>query len=416
MRSNSAALPFIMVTLLLDVLGFGLIIPVLPGLVTGFGRTGDLSESSHVYGLFIAAYGLMQFVFSPMLGALSDMYGRRPIILLSTLGAGLDYLLMAFAPSLEWLFVGRIISGLTGANITAVNAYVADVTAPEKRAGAFGMIGACFGIGFILGPAAGGLLADFGPRAPFIAAAVMNLINSAYGFLVLPESLPLKDRKQFEPSSANPFRSLGMLRRYPVVLGLTLTVTLLTFAQQGMHSTWVLYTTFRFDWTPMQNGFSLAVVGICAVVVQGGLTRVLVPKLGERMALLVGMSINAAGMLGIGLATAGWMLYAILVVTSVGGIAGPAAQALISRHVAPNEQGTVQGAVTSLMSLTGVVAPVFFTFLFGHFTSKNAPIQIPGASFIAGAVFITLAVFAAIRSFRKLPEVAPASVVPAAAH
>jgi len=287
MTPRKPAVNFILVTLLLDVLGFGLIIPVMPGLVASFGG-GDVGESSGNFGWFIAVYGLMQFLFSPMLGALSDKYGRRPIILFSLFGAGLDYVLMAFAPSLEWLFVGRIISGITGANFSAVNAYVADVTPPEKRAASYGMIGAAFGIGFVVGPALGGVLGSLGPRVPFMAAAVMNLCNAAYGYFVLPESLTAENRKEFTGKAAVPWSSVGALRRYPVVLGITFSLILVGFAQQGLQSTWVLYTTYRFNWTPLDNGLSLAVLGVCAAIVQGGLTRVIVPKIGERKGLLLG--------------------------------------------------------------------------------------------------------------------------------
>ncbi|MEW5850217.1 MAG: TCR/Tet family MFS transporter [Myxococcota bacterium] len=392
-----------MVTLLLDVLGLGLIIPVLPKLVTSFGG-GDISESSGTFGWFVAVYALMQFLFSPVLGSLSDMYGRRPIILLSLMGAGLDYLMMAFAPSLEWLFVGRVISGITGANITAVNAYIADVSPPEKRAQSFGLLGAVFGIGFILGPALGGLLGGMGPRVPFMVASALNLLNAAYGFFILPESLPRERRTALQLNKANPLATLGVLGRYPMVLGLAVTFVLVSLAHQGLQSTWVLYTTYRYHWTEMQNGLSLSVVGICAAVVQGGLTGVLVKKVGERRALLLGMAITSVAFILYGVATEGWMLYAFLAVGSLGGIAGPSAQSLISRHVSPKEQGAVQGALAGLMSLTGIAGPVFFTHLFGYFTSARAPLQVPGVAFFAGAFFAALAVVFTMRSFARLPE------------
>ncbi len=416
-QKRNAALPFILVTLLLDVLGIGLIIPVLPKLVTTMGG-GNISENSGLFGWFVAIYASMQFLFSPVLGSLSDTYGRRPVILLSLVGAGLDYLLLAFAPSLEWLFVGRVISGITGANMTAINAYVADVSPPEKRAQNYGLMGAMFGIGFILGPAVGGLLGSVGPRIPFLAASALNLLNALYGFFVLPESLEPKNRKPLSLRTANPISSLGALARYPVVLGLAATVVCVSMAQQVLQSTWVLFTTYRFQWTELQNGLSLSVVGITAAVVQGGLTRVAVKRIGERGALVVGLGFSVVSFTLYGLATQGWMLYAILVVGSLGGIAGPSAQSLISKSVAANEQGTIQGAMSSIMSLTGVVGPVVFTHLFGYFTSDAAPMKIPGVAFFGGAALIVVGMLLAVRTFSAFKDEpqAPAGAAEGAPH
>jgi len=408
MRSIRAGMPFILITVLLDMLGIGLVVPVLPALVTEM-RGGDLAEGSATYGWFVATYALMQFVFSPMIGNLSDAFGRRPVILVSLLGAGLDYLLMAFAPTLSWLFVGRVISGITGANITAVYAYIADVSPPESRAKNFGLVGACFGVGFILGPATGGLLAHYGLRMPFIASACLVLVNWLYGFFVLPESHPRERRRAFDWRRANPFATLTVLGRYPVVLGLTATLVLGSLAHQAFPSTWVLYTKYRFAWTELENGLSLALVGLTAIVVQGGLTGAVISRFGEKRALVFGMALSCFCYLLYGLANQGWMFYAIIAFGSIAGVATPALQALISHQIPLNEQGAVQGALTSLQSLTGIAGPVLATHLFGFFISDAAPLHIPGAAFYFGSMLVATAVVVAIRSLRR-PEFSAAVV------
>jgi len=416
MRGRQAALPFILITVLLDMLGIGLIIPVLPKLVTSM-HGGDISTGASVFGLFAASYALMQFLFSPVLGNLSDTYGRRPIILLSLLGAGLDYGLMSLAPSLSWLFVGRIISGITGANITAANAYIADVSPPADRARNFGLIGACFGVGFILGPAIGGLLGTYGLRAPFMAAAALTLCNALYGFFVLPESHPKERRRPFDWSRANPAVSLGALGRYPVVLGLTATIVLDRLAHDALPSTWVLYTTYRFKWTEFDVGMSLAMVGVMYVVVSGGLTGVIVRKLGDRKALIMGLILSSVAYLLYGLASQGWMLYAIIMVGSLGSVAGPAMQALITKMIPATEQGAVQGALSSLRGMTEIAGPLIATNLFGHFTSPATPVKLPGAAFLASSLMVALGAALAVRSTRlaSAMETAVATVALAAA-
>ena len=402
MHSKNAAVPFILITILLDILGIGLIIPVLPKLVTTM-YGGGLSEGSTIFGWFVASYALMQFVFSPVLGNLSDAYGRRPVILISLLGAGLDYLFMAFAPNFTWLFLGRVISGITGANITAANAYIADVSPPEERAKNFGLIGACFGVGFIVGPALGGFLGGYGIRLPFMVAAALNLCNTLYGFFVLPESHAKENRRSFDWRRINPLASLQALGRYPVVLGLTATIALDRLAHDSLPSTWVLYTTYRFNWNEVQNGMSLAMVGIMFAIVQGGLTGKIVGKLGERKSLITGLTIGAFAYLCYGLATQGWMLYAIIVLTSVAGIAGPAVMALITKMVSATEQGAVQGAISSINSLAAILGPLMATHLFGYFTSANAPVKLPGAAFLAAAVLVAIGAMLAARSSQVAP-------------
>lgn len=387
-------------------IGIGLVIPVLPKLVTTM-YGGDISDGSYIFGWFVASYALMQFIFSPILGNLSDKFGRRPIILTSLLGAGLDYLLMAFAPNLVWLFVGRVLSGITGANISAANAYIADVSAPEDRAKNFGMIGACFGVGFIIGPALGGLLGTYGLRLPFIVAACLNLLNWLYGFFVLPESLSPENRRPFNFKRANPFASLSQLGKYPVVLGLTATIALERLAHDTLPATWVLYTTYRFNWTERDNGLSLALVGIVYALVQGGLTGRIVARIGERKAIIFGLLIGSLTFLAYGLSTQSWMLYVAIIFGSIGGIAGPAMQSIITKMVSASEQGAVQGIIASIQSMVAILGPLMATNLFGYFTSTAAPLKLPGAAFLAASALVAIAALMAVRSARQASAVNP---------
>jgi DHA1 family tetracycline resistance protein-like MFS transporter len=405
MQNKPAAVRFILITVLLDMLGIGVIIPVLPKLVTTM-YGGDLSDGSRIFGWFVASYALMQFLFSPVLGNLSDAYGRRRVLLISLLGAGLDYLLMAFAPDLKWLFVGRVISGVTGANIAAANAYIADVSPPAERAKNFGLIGACFGVGFILGPALGGVLGEYSLRMPFIAAAVLNLCNTLYGFFVLPESLAPEHRRRFDWGRINPLASLRALGRFPVVLGLTATILLERLAHDSLPSTWVLFTTYRFHWTEFQNGMSLTLVGAMYAIVAGGLTSKIVGRLGERRALIFGLCVSTLGYLFYGLATQGWMLYAIIAATSIGGVAGPALMSLITKLVPASEQGALQGALSSVQSLAAIAGPLMATSLFGYFTSPGAPVHLPGAAFLMSAVLVAVGVLLAVRGSQQVSAVA----------
>ena len=411
MRDRKPALIFIFFTLFLDILGIGLIIPILPKLVEKL-QGGDVAAAAHTVGILSALYAAMQFVFAPILGSLSDRYGRRPVILGSLFGSGLDYILLAFAPTLSLFYVGRIVAGITGANITAASAYIADVSPPEKRAANFGIIGAAFGLGFIAGPALGGFLGSKDLRLPFLVAAGLTMANWLYGYFVLPESLAKENRRSFSWGRANPVGSFAALTRYPVVAGLAVTSFLLNLAQFSLHATWVLYTGHRYGWNPGQVGWSLATVGIMAAVVQGGLTRRIIPAIGEKKALTIGLILGAFSMFGYGLATEGWMIYVILVIGSTGGIAGPASQGLISRNVADNEQGAVQGALTSLTSIAGIFGPLIGTSLFGYFISSNAPFQLPGAPFLVGGVITLVALFLALRTLAKHPSAAkPANIV-----
>lgn len=381
-----AALAFILLTVLLDVMGLGLIIPVFPLLITDLAHSATLG--AQLVGVFTAVYALMQFVFAPVLGALSDRYGRRPVLLASLTGMGLDYLLLFFAPNLWWLFVGRLIAGMTGASITVANAYLADVTPPEGRARSFGMLGATFGVGFILGPALGGVLGDIDLRLPFLVAAGLALLNAVYGFFILPESLPQGDRgKAVGGSVLNPLLPLRDLGRYPLVRNLALAFIFIGLAQQVIFSTWVLFTEKVLGWSPAQNGAALAVVGVLSAVVQGGLIGVAMRVLGERGAILTGLLLGTVQYLLLGAARSGEMLYASIVLGSLAGIAGPAIQGLISRAIDPSEQGRIQGALTSLNSLVGIVGPLAATAVFAYFTRPGNTFHEPGAAFYMAALF-----------------------------
>ncbi|MCA1553099.1 MAG: TCR/Tet family MFS transporter, partial [Chloroflexi bacterium] len=358
----------------------------------------DVASASTVYGLTVAVYALMQFIFAPILGSLSDRYGRRPVILISLLGAGIDYLIMAFAPSVEWLFVGRLISGISAANFTTVAAYIADVSPPEQRAKNFGMMGAAFGLGFIIGPAIGGVLGNVGLRVPFLVVAGFSLLNTLYGFFVLPESLKLEHRRAFAWSRANPIGSLRAIRAYPAVLSLAMIIVLSGLAQNALQSIWVLYTDFRFHWGPSEVGLSLAVVGLTSILMQGGLLGRIVSALGEYRTLLLGLAASVITYTLYGLAPQAWMFYVIPFLGAFGFIAGPSAQAIISKSIKPNEQGAVQGAVTSLISLTGVFGPVLSTNIFRYFISDGAPILLPGAPFFLGSALFLIGLVLALRS------------------
>ncbi len=400
MKERQASMGFIFVTLLLDIIGLGLIIPVFPKLVESF--TGNnIAEASTTYGFLVAIYALMQFLFAPILGSLSDKYGRRSVILISLLGAGLDYILLTFAPNLTWLIIGRVIAGITAANITAVTAYIADISPPEKRAQNFGMVGAAFGLGFIIGPAIGGLLGGFGLRVPFAVVACITLLNALYGYFVLPESLSLENRREFSWARANPIGSLNSLARYPIVLNLAFVLVLAGLAQFALQSVWVLYTGYRFGWVEWQVGLSLAVVGLAAAIVQGGLTGRIVPKLGEQRSILFGLGISTLTFALYGLANQGWMMYAIPFLGALGFISNPSAQALVSKSVKANEQGAMQGAIASLNSLTGVVGPLIATNVFRFFISEGAPFKLPGAPFFLGSLFQIVALYLAYRTFQR---------------
>lgn len=388
-NKQGKALTFIFITMLIDVTGLGIIIPVMPGLIMEL--TGvNLSKAAQIGGWLVFVYALMQFFFSPILGGLSDRYGRRPVLLASLFGFGIDYIVLGIAPNMTWIFIGRVISGITGASFTAAGAYIADVSPPEKRAQNFGLIGAAFGLGFILGPLLGGLLGAYGNRVPFFASAALAILNWLYGYFILPESLAPENRRPFEWKRANPLGALLQLRRYPLILGLIVPFALITTAGYATQSTWTFYTMEKFSWDERMVGLSLSFVGVMAAIVQGGLTRTLIPRLGANRAIYLGLFLYAAGMAFYALAWEGWMMFAITVVVSLGGLAIPALQGIMSNEVPVNEQGELRGALTSLMSLMSIFGPLLMTNLFSFFTSPNAPAHLPGAPYWLAAVFILI--------------------------
>lgn len=427
-RRRKPAVRFIFFTILLDALGIGLIIPVAPELVRAI-IGGDAASAAPIVGWLGATFAIFQLVFAPMLGSLSDRFGRRPVLLVSLFGSALDYFAAALGPSIivlatthqwQWhgatdlagfgpaaasaglalLFVTRAINGISGANITACNAYIADVTPPEKRAAGFGIVGAAFGIGFVVGPALGGTLGELDPRYPFIAAGVLTLCNWFYGLLVLPESLPRERRRPFSLARANPLGVFAHLLRYPVVLALAGALLLLSIAMFQLHATWVLYTGHRYHWSELQTGLSLTCVGIGAAIVQGGLARRIIPRLGEPASLLTGIAIAVIAYTGYASATQGWMIYALVLVASIGGIAQPALQAIVSKSVPMNEQGEVQGALAAVGAVASVIGFPLGGAVFGYFISDRAPAYVPGAALYLSAAWAALGLAVAAWALR----------------
>lgn len=398
--TRKAALSFIFITMLLDVIGIGLIIPVFPQLIEQLIH-GNISQASQWSGLLMFAYAIMQFVCAPIIGNLSDQYGRRPVLLLSLLGFGIDYIFLALAPSIWWLFLGRIIAGVFGASMTTATAYIADISTKENRAQNFGMIGAAFGLGFVIGPALGGLLGELGPRVPFVAAAALTLINVIYGYFVLPESLSKEHRRPFEWSRANPMGSLLCLRKYKGVGGLIVALIFIYIAGHALQSTWTFINIARFQWNTFLIGISLATAGILVALVQGGLIRYTSPRLGNEKSIYIGLGLSAFGMVLFAFANQSWMMFAFLVPYCLGGIAGPALQATISGNVPQNEQGELQGALTSLMSATTIIGPLLMTNLFAWFTRPNAPVKFSGAPFLAAAVLMLISVWICSKTMKK---------------
>jgi DHA1 family tetracycline resistance protein-like MFS transporter len=398
-----AAVIFIFITVFIDILTFGLIIPVLPHLVENF-LGGDVPRAAIWYGYFSTAFFAMQFIFTPVQGALSDWLGRRPVILLSNLGLGLDFLMMALVNSLPLLFIGRIISGATTASFSTSIAYVADVTPPEKRAQAFGFIGMAFGLGFIVAPAIGGFLGAINVRLPFWVAVVMCLTNFTYGLFVLPESLPKEKRTPtFDWAHANPLGAFNLLRRYPQVHGLVGVLFLIALAQMVYSTTFVLYADYRFHWGSQMVGITLALVGLLSAIVQGGLIKPIVGALGEHRALLFGLMFGVAGFTLYAIAPTGSWFLVMLPVAALYGVAQPAAQAIMSHHVDPREQGRMQGAVASLASIAGMIAPTFFTRLFALVTDHHVQGPLAGATFWLAALMVAAGLPVAWYAVSHLP-------------
>ncbi len=397
---GGAAVAFIFVTVLLDMLALGVVIPILPKLIESFVEN-DTASAARIFGLFGTAWALMQFVFSPLLGGLSDRFGRRPVVLLSNFGLAADYVLMALAPSLSWLFVGRVISGITSASISTAFAYIADKTAPEQRAAMFGKIGVAFGAGFVLGPALGGLLGDISPRLPFWVAAGLSFANWLYGLFILPESLAADRRAPFRWKSANPIGMLLLLRSSPSLAGLQIANFFSQLAHVVLPSTFVLYAGYRYGWDVWMIGLTLAIVGVCSMVVQGGAIGPIVSYLGERRALLLGLLCGALGFLIYGVAPTGLLFCIGIPVMALWGVSGAATQALMTRLVASDQQGQLQGATASVQSIAQLVGPFLFTLTFAYFIGPSAPVKLPGAPFLLAFLLLLLALAVAARTLEK---------------
>jgi DHA1 family tetracycline resistance protein-like MFS transporter len=400
-----AAFIFVFITVVLDMLALGMIIPVLPKLVMGF-LNGDTAKAARMFGVFGTVWALMQFFFAPLLGSVSDRFGRRPVILLSNFGLACDYVLMAMAPTLGWLFVGRVISGITAASVPTASAYIADVTPPEKRAGAFGMLGAAFGLGFVLGPALGGLLGSVDARLPFWASAALSGANALYGLFVLPESLPPEKRAPFSLRRANPLGALKLLRSYRGLSLLALLVFLGNIAHESLPSTFVLYAQFRYRWDERLLGLTLAAVGVCTGVVQALLVKPLVGRLGERASLFIGLLSGAVGFAVYGLAAKGWEFWIGIPIMAFWGLCQPAVQAMMSRKVGASDQGQLQGATGSVRGIAGLIGPTLFTQTFALFISEQAPFVLPGAPFVLSAALIAASLLIALVLLPRVPVMA----------
>ncbi|MCL1470228.1 TCR/Tet family MFS transporter [Argonema antarcticum] len=390
---------FVLITLFIDVMGVGLSAPILPKLIAGF--IGDVSTASYYYGAVTTSYALMLFVFSPIQGALSDRFGRKPVLLFSLFGTGLTYIGLTFAPTLPWIFTAQILNGLTGGSVAVVFAYIADVSTPEERPKNFGLVGAVLALGWVVGPALGGLLGAWGLRFPFAVAAIITFLNLLYGILVVSESHSPEHRRSFSWSRANPVASLGLLRKNAIVFGLAAIMLCTDIALQCFISTWVLFTTYKFAWTTVQAGLSLALLGVMTAAVQGGLIRPLISRFGSRKIIIVGLTFSMIGYLLYAFATAGWMLYWIIVLNGFDFTVKPTAQGLVSAQVSSQEQGAIQGALSSLTALASIIGPLLATNLFGYFTSDRALIRLPEIPFFLGAFLFGLALWLAIATFSK---------------
>ena len=392
------AIAFIFITLFLDSFGLGVVVPVLPKMIQQM-EGGDLDSATLTVGFLVSLYALMQFLFSPVLGSLSDHFGRRPIILGSLLGAGIDYMLLAWAPNMAWIIVGRVISGITAANFTAASAYIADVTSAEKRAAGYGIIGSAFGLGFITGPLVGGWLGEYSFRLPFWFCAGVTLLNWLYGAFVLPESLAPENRRKFVWVSAHPIKALAALRRWPLVLGLSVPHFVVNLVHSIYPSLWVLYTGYRYHWDTLSVSISLSIVGVMSAIVQAGLAGKILARIGERAGMCWGLFFMALALASYGVAPEGWMIYGLIIIGSFGGIGNPAVQSLISKAVPPDQQGAVQGALNSLSSMASIVGPIIWTALFTwaldhkSFMTSGLPFIAAGALTV-GALGLTLRVFA----------------------
>lgn len=391
-KAKQSGIGFIFVTLLIDVMGWGLIIPVMADLIAEL-KGIPVNEASTYGGILLSVFAIMQFIFAPVIGNLSDRYGRRPILLLALLGFGVDYIVLALSPTYGWLFLGRVIAGMTGASFTTAAAYIGDVSTDQNRSKNFGLIGAAFGLGFVLGPALGALLAHWGIRAPFYGAAALCLLNFLYGLFFLPESLDKAHRRPFEWKRANPFGSFRFLMKHPEIGELAICFFLIYLGAQAVQANWNFFTIYRFGWSESMVGISLVVVGVLVGAVQAGLTRVVNPRIGDDKSIYLGLALYTLGLVLFAVATESWMMFLFLLPYCLGGICGPSLQSVISAHVASNQQGELQGALTSLMSITTIIGPPIMTSTFAYFTSNKAPFHLPGVHFLIGAVCMLVSIF-----------------------
>lgn len=391
---------FIFITLLIEIIGWGIIIPVLPKLISELGHT-DISGAAKTAGWLIFSYSITQFLFAPMIGNLSDQYGRRKIILISLFGFFVDYLFLAFSSSLIWLFIGRILCGVAGASVTTATAYIADISSKEDRAKNFGLIGAAFGIGFIIGPVLGGILGQYGSRVPFYGVSILCFINWLYGYFILPESLALEHRKKFEWKRANPIGAFLLFKKYPLIYPYLIALGLIYIASHAIQTNWSYFVIYRFHWNEKMIGISLGVMGLLVGLVQGGLVRFTSKRFGNEKSILYGFAFYALGMLLFSFSDKPWMIFAVLVPYCLGGIAGPALQAMVSNKISPRDQGEMQGALTSLMSACAVIGPVLMTNVFYYFTHNQAPFLFPGASFFLGFILMLIASGLILKNNRK---------------
>lgn len=399
-QGASKGLLFIFITIVIDSIGLGIIIPVMPKLIQEL-IGGDLSQASQYGGWLVFVYAFAQFFFASVLGNLSDKYGRRPVLLFSLLGFCINYILTGLAPSILWLFIGRLIAGITGASHTVAAAYIADISTPQKKAQNFGLLGAAFGLGFILGPVLGGILGQYGSRVPFFAAAILCLLNVIYGYFVIPESLKPELRRPFIWKKANPVGAFIHIKSYPHILPLFVSIFLINIAANSVQSTWSYFTMEKFHWDEKMVGLSLGFVGTLLMIVQAGLIRLAIPKFGLKNAIIIGLVLYVSAYTLFGLTTQSWMMYAISILFVSAGIAGPAIQGYISDHVPQNEQGQIQGGITSVISLTSIIGPLVMTSLFSYFSRKDVHPYFPGAPFILSAILATLALIITSLYFRK---------------
>jgi DHA1 family tetracycline resistance protein-like MFS transporter len=404
MSSSRAALFFVLASVFIDSLGFGIIIPSLPQVITQL--TGEpLSTAADWSGYLMAVYALLQFFMAPIFGNLGDAFGRRPLLLLSLFAFGVDFLLTGLAKSMTWLFIGRAFAGVFGASYSTAGAYIGDISTDENRAKNFGFIGAAWGSGFTLGPVIGGFVAEhFGARAPFFAAAALALINVAFGWFALPESLQPENRRRFEWTRANPLGALQSLKHLPMIAGLLFALFLYQIAHDSLPAVWMFYTQLKFGWGPSETGWSLTFVGIMTVIVMGGLTSVVVPRLGEGRAIIVGFLLMTVGFVGYALVPQGWMIFPALAIGSLGGIANPAMQSVMSKQAGPQSQGELQGAMASITSIAAVVSPLFMTQLFSRFSATGAPVYLPGAPYLVSAALVFLCVLICARATKAHPR------------